>query len=156
MSWSSKRASTAPPALSFSNIEMQFDNSAAISASLGLRPQDRFANPRGYALAVDGLFCRFRIDAPRASGVYGWFVDDELVYIGRAANLRNRLSDQYGRVSPRHPYAGGQLQKCRMNARINQALAAGSIVAVKWIATPDYVSLERELIGYHRPKWNIR
>lgn len=130
--------------------------SIVLADVIGHRPQDRFANPRAYALAVDMLFCSFRIEAPRVSGVYGWFVDDELVYIGRAANLRNRLSDQYGRVSPRHPYAGGQLQKCRMNARINQALAAGSIVAVKWFATLDYVSVERELLAAHRPGWNIR
>lgn len=136
-----------------------FDKAVAyvvLADLLGHRPQDRFANPRSYALAVDAPFCRFRIEAPRLSGVYGWFVDDELVYIGRAANLRNRLSSQYGRVSPRHPYAGGQLQKCRINARINQAFAAGSIVAVKWFATPDYVSVERELLAAHRPEWNIR
>lgn len=124
--------------------------------SVSLRPQDRFANPRGYLLAVDALFCAFRIEAPLASGVYGWFVDDELVYIGRAANLRNRLSDQYGRVSPRHPYAGGQLQKCRINARINEAIATSSTVTVRWIATPDYIALERELLAQLRPLWNIR
>lgn len=133
-----------------------FDAEAIVTALTQLRPQDRFANPRGYVLAVDALFCAFRIDAPRASGVYGWFVDGELVYIGRAANLRNRLSDQYGRVSPRHPFAGGQLQKCRINTRINQALAAGSVVAAKWLTTPDYVAVERELIAAHRPEWNIR
>lgn len=124
--------------------------------ALSLRPQDRFANPRGYKLSVDGLFCAFRIDAPRASGVYGWFVDGELMYIGRAANLRNRLSDQYGRVSPRHPYAGGQLQKCCINAQINEAIGAGSTVSVKWVATLEYVEMERQLLAACRPIWNVR
>lgn len=123
---------------------------------LCLRPQDRFANPRGHVLVVDALFCGFRIEAPCESGVYGWFVDGELVYIGRAANLRNRLSDQYGRVSPRHPYAGGQLQKCRINSRLNGALAAGSKITVRWMTTPDYVVAERALLAAGRPMWNLR
>ncbi len=105
---------------------------------------------------VDALFCDFRIEAPRASGVYGWLVDDQLVYIGRAACLRNRLSNQYGRVAPRHPYARGQIQKCRINAKINALLAAGSKVTVRWLVTYNYVAVERDLLVEHRPIWNVR
>ncbi len=133
-----------------------FEGSTAVVGEVGLRPQDRYSNHRSHPLMVDSTFCTFKVPAPQASGVYGWFVDGELVYVGRAKDLRNRLSAQYGRVSPRHPYRGGQIQKCRLNSRINNALAAGQRVEVKWLPTTDYFAMEQLLLATHRPPWNIR
>lgn len=135
---------------------MDFEGVASIVGEVDLRPQDRYLNPRNFLLVVDAAFCRFRVQAPKVSGVYAWFVDDQLVYVGRAKNLRDRLSEQYGRVSPRHPYRGGQIQKCRLNARINAALAGAHRVDVRWISTADYITVERLLLARHRPSWNIR
>lgn len=123
---------------------------------INLRPQDRYAK-RDFAVPlVDGPFCRFKVDAPNLPGIYRWYVNGVLVYIGRAANLRNRLSVQYGTVSPRHPFPGGQIQKCRTNAKINAALAAGHTVTVTWEATPNYIERERELLAIRQDGlWNI-
>ncbi len=127
-----------------------------VAGTTGLRPQDRFANPNAYRLLVDEAFCSFRVDAPAGPGVYAWWVDGELVYIGRAINLRNRLSIQYGRVSPRHPFAGGQIQKSRVNALLNAAFVSGRLVEVSWAESPDYVALEHDFLANHRPPWNMR
>lgn len=134
--------------------------SQEIVATTGLRPQDRFSNPKSYLLHTshDVLYCSFKIDAPSKSGVYCILVDGSLVYVGRAANLKNRLSVQYGNVSPRHPYAGGQLQKCRTNAKINEALTMGQRVVVQWEVCEDYIERERTLLRdpINRPDWNRR
>ncbi len=134
--------------------------SQEIVATTGLRPQDRFSNPKSYLLHAshDVLYCSFKIDAPSKPGIYRIVVAGVLVYIGRAANLRNRLSVQYGNVSPRHPYAGGQLQKCRTNAKINEALTLGQTVVVQWEVCEDYIDRERALLRgpINRPVWNRR
>ncbi len=137
-------------------LTADFEGSATVVGEIGLRPQDRYRNQRSHPLMVDSTFCSFKVPAPQSSGVYGWYVDGELVYVGRAKDLRNRLSAQYGRVSPRHPYRGGQIQKCRLNSRINGALAAGQRVEVKWLSTTDYIATEQLLLASHRPTWNIR
>jgi len=131
-----------------------------IEAELNLRPQDRFSNPNNYAIAPehDTSYCSFKIDAPKRSGVYWISLDGIVVYVGRAKCLHNRLSIQYGTVSPRHPFKGGQLQKCRTNAKINAALHAGSSVAFRWEACEDYVEREKRILEdpIRRPPWNLR
>lgn len=131
-----------------------------ISAVLNIRPQDRFGNPKSYLLDPlhDVTYCAFKVAAPKRPGIYRIFVADKLVYIGRAANLQNRLSSQYGNVSPRHPFAGGQLQKCRTNAKINAALVNGEVVIIEWEVCEDYVAREAELLrdAAMRPIWNRR
>ncbi|WP_298571844.1 hypothetical protein [uncultured Aliiroseovarius sp.] len=131
-----------------------------IVAELNLRPQDRFTNPKKYPLAreYDTHYCSFKVDAPKRSGVYWILLDGAVVYIGRAKSLHNRLSIQYGTVSPRHPYKGGQLQKCRTNAKINKALGAGRSVVFRWEACEDYEDREKRMLEdpEMRPPWNLR
>lgn len=124
----------------------------------GFRPQATFANPKGYPLAPehDTEYCRFRVPAPKGPGVYLWRVDRVQVYIGRAKSLLDRLSRQYGCVSPRHPYRGGQLQKCWINAKICAAVNAGCEVTVEWEETPHFIAREKELLSAIRPSWNRR
>lgn len=131
-----------------------------ITGVTNLRPQDRFTNRNGYTLSPthDVYYCSFRVSAPKKPGIYRIFVDETLVYIGRAANLHNRLSTQYGNVSPRHPFSGGQLQKCRTNAKINEALCREANVVVTWEVCDDFVDRERALLcdAATRPTWNMR
>jgi hypothetical protein len=131
-----------------------------ILAVLNMRPQDRFRNLKSYVLDPlnDVLYCAFKVQAPRRPGIYRILISDRLVYIGRASNLQNRLSSQYGNVSPRHPFAGGQLQKCRTNAKINEAIVGGEMVFVEWEVCEDFVAREAELLrdAETRPPWNRR
>lgn len=125
-----------------------------------LRPQDKFKNPKSYSINAihDVFYCSFKVAAPKRPGIYRISIDEELVYIGRAANLHNRLSIQYGNVSPRHPFAGGQLQKCRTNAKINDALCSRKRVVMEWEVCEDYINRERELLNdpTRLPAWNLR
>ena len=131
-----------------------------IQAETNLRPQDQFYNPKNYTLRPenDAYYCKFKVAAPKASGVYRFMINGEVVYIGRAKCLHNRLSIQYGTVSPRHPYKGGQIQKCRINAKINHSICNGDEVIVAWEVRTDYVSHERRLLQdlARLPSWNIR
>ncbi|WP_020591682.1 hypothetical protein [Kiloniella laminariae] len=131
-----------------------------IIARTNLRPQDRFKNPKGYSLAVenDVYYCSFKIDAPKKSGIYQILINDQIVYVGRAKCLKNRLSQQYGNVSPRHPFNGGQIQKCRTNAKINVAICQGDNVSFEWKVCIDYVEQEKRLLEdvSNRPPWNKR
>ena len=131
-----------------------------VEAETNLRPQDRFSNPKGYDLLDqdDTYYCKFVVPAPDRPGIYHIWVDGSLVYTGRAQSLRHRLSVQYGTVSPRHPYKGGQLQKCRTNAKINTAICSGQTVVFTWETCDDYVEKEKHLLADPslRPPWNIR
>ena len=139
---------------------MRYSDRQQIVAETGLRPQDRFKNPKGYSLAPenDVFYCSFNVAAPKRSGIYLILINGKIVYIGRAKCLHNRLSLQYGRVSPRHPYAGGQIQKCRTNAKINSAICKGEYVTVEWKVCSDYIEQEKLLLSEpsNRPLWNIR
>jgi len=129
-------------------------------AILNLRPQDRFDNPKklNFFTGADVFYCSFKINAPEYSGVYRFLVNSSVMYIGRAKSLKGRLSRQYGTVSPRHPFKGGQGQKCRINALINNALVDGSIVTAQWEVCENYIERERELLTApsKKPTWNIK
>ena len=139
---------------------MTFSGQGTVVAVINLRPQDRFSNPKGYKLLPEHnvSYCSFNIDAPKESGIYWILVNQEIVYVGRAKSLHNRLSVQYGTVSPRHPFEGGQLQKCRTNAKINTAICNGDLVSFRWLVCLDYVECEQELLKdpEKRPPWNRR
>jgi hypothetical protein len=139
---------------------MKFSGQQLIIAETNLRPQDRFKNSKGYDLEPenDVHYCSFKVVAPKASGIYHILVNGKIVYTGRAKCLHNRLCLQYGNVSPRHPYQGGQIQKCRTNAKINAALCGGDEISVKWEVCQDYVAQEKRLLcdAVNRPPWNLR
>lgn len=141
-------------------VTQPFSGFQELLGEVNLRPQDRFVNNKNYELHdnLDVFYCRFKVNAPKKAGVYRILVENVTVYIGRASNLRNRLSSQYGNVSPRHPFAGGQLQKCRTNAKINEALCSGKRVYVHWEVCENYIERERDLLKdpMNRPIWNLR
>ncbi len=141
-------------------VTQPFSGFQELLGEVNLRPQDRFVNHKSYELhhSLDVFYCRFKVKAPKEAGIYRIVVEDVTVYIGRASNLRNRLSSQYGNVSPRHPFAGGQLQKCRTNAKINEALCGGKRVYVHWEVCANYIERERDLLkdSMNRPMWNLR
>ncbi|MCX7665006.1 MAG: GIY-YIG nuclease family protein [Gemmataceae bacterium] len=89
------------------------------------------------------LWEKVRQKAPRLSGVYGMLNrSGELIYIGKAKNLRARLMS-YFRKNSRDPKAGRILESTRY---------------LLWESTPDEFSAlvrELELIHHYRPKYNV-
>lgn len=103
-----------------------------------------------------GVFCRFSIHPKWSgvSGVYVFFIDDELVYIGQAVNFAQRFNMGYGNISPKNCFVGGQSTNCKINKMVLHEIKSGRIVSVYFHITHDYNLIERELIKYYKPIYN--
>jgi excinuclease ABC subunit C len=90
------------------------------------------------------LRTQLRLLAPKKPGVYGMLDrDDQLIYIGKAKNLRTRLQS-YFRKKGRPRKAGRIIAQAR---------------SILWEALPsEFASLlrELELIRRWRPRWNVQ
>jgi excinuclease ABC subunit C len=93
--------------------------------------------------AVD-LRNQVRLLAPKSPGVYGMLdADEQLLYVGKAKNLRTRLQS-YFRRKGRPPKAGRMIAQARR---------------IVWeVAPSEFASLlrELELIRRWRPRWNVQ
>ncbi|HUJ09918.1 MAG TPA: Eco29kI family restriction endonuclease [Verrucomicrobiae bacterium] len=77
---------------------------------------------------------------PAETGIYGFYLAGELVYIGKAtgqSNLRRRFSEHARKISARKNITLSQL-RCRF-----------LIIAEEWV---HYA--EHHLIGHYKPEWN--
>ena len=115
----------------------------------------RFLNPYG-----DLSYCTFRIAEPRhraLKGIYAYFVDDQLVYIGRCRDAMGKRVDQgYGTIDPKNCYIDGQATNCHLNALI---APVANRVGLGLCAMDDDAAIEREeagLIGTYLPPWNLQ
>ncbi len=143
--------------LQFSHICIIAPERAQDGAIVQYLPQRRYLNQRGLPLHRygNGPFCKFKIlGNHRVSGVYAYFVDGALSYIGRCEDLSSRINMGYGTISPRNCFSGGQQSNCRMNTLIYPACSANSTVDLYFHATPDFVQVEALLISAMRPPWN--
>lgn len=88
---------------------------------------------------------RIELNLPTQPGVYRFFNEEnELIYVGKAKNLRRRLS-QY--KNARRCKAHAKMRKIKSEAhRLEYEICETEFHALK---------LENELIQKHRPKWNV-
>lgn len=107
------------------------------------------ANPSCHTSRVEAaksaaLGAQVRLCAPNRPGVYGMLdADDQLIYVGKAKNLRTRLLS-YFRRQGRPPKAGKLIAQSRR---------------ILWEIVPsEFASLlrELELIRRWRPRWNVQ
>jgi len=134
-------------------IEPARDGNGAIRAH---RPQARYAKARQTKLHKygDGEFCKVLVPGlPASEGVYAVFAGQDLAYIGEAVNLRKRWYD-YGQISPRKCYVGGQETNCRVNKLILQTAQRTTIVTLWFHETNMRKRIEQELRDRFRPPWN--
>lgn len=105
----------------------------------------------------DGAFCRFSID-PKwygVSGVYAYYIDDNLIYIGQCLDFAKRFNMGYGNITSHCcVQKGGQSTNCKMNKVVLEAFKNPKTVAVYFCRTPSYDAVEAELIQYYNPKYN--
>jgi excinuclease ABC subunit C len=117
---------------------VDFGPCAAVPAGVERRTA-RIDGARAAALRT-----QVRLLAPRHPGVYGMLdADEQLVYVGKAKNLRVRLQS-YFRKKGRPPKAGRIISQAR---------------AIVWEVLPsEFASLlrELELIRRWRPRWNVQ
>lgn len=113
----------------------------------------RFLNRWG-----DRIYCTF---SPEESswctrkGLYTFFVDQELKYVGKTKdNFGRRISQGYGRIHPKNCYLDGQATNCHLNSCI-----AENYDRVTFFVFPlddnEASRMESTLIRGYQPEWNI-
>ena len=104
-------------------------------------PEEKYKNVKNHKLLPVGTgpFCHFSINPKwtSVSGVYVFYIDDELRYIGQCLDFAQRLNMGYGTISPRCCYEGGQSTNCKMNKVVLAAYENGQKVDLYFYATHD-------------------
>lgn len=102
--------------------------------------------------------------APTRPGVYAWERDGEVMYVGKAGQLRQivhgtrmgRAYNDYAYV-PASKVAQISSPRVRVNGLLNQSLVEGATVTWWWLQTgtePEARHLEAMLIAEWGPPWN--
>ena len=102
----------------------------------------------------EGPFCKFSINADSVPGVYLWVSNGSIIYIGRTDNFRRRFNSDYGNISPRNCYDGGQKQCCRMNHVALSYYLQGGSIDIYFCRTNDYVGVEANLLSQISTPYN--
>lgn len=90
-------------------------------------------------------------------GVYAYFADEELKYIGRCKDtMKKRINQGYGKIHPKNCYLDGQATNCHLNASISELACNVSLWLHEITSDEEIVSKERALIGKYKPAWNIQ
>ena len=121
-------------------------------------PQNAYLKKQNKALHKygSGAFCKFSIHPKWSgvSGVYVYYVDDELVYIGQAQNFASRFNQGYGNISPRNCFVGGQSTNCKINKMVLESVRSDKVVSIYFYITNDFKKIESELIQTYKPVLN--
>lgn len=124
--------------------------------------KDRPLNKHG-----KGPFCTFSIaNAPAESGVYLWIIqnpvepitenNENIIYIGETENLKKRFGEgNYGRISPRNCYKGGQSTNCKMNHMV-WCESKRNTISIYFYATPHHEEVEKILLSSIKTKYNVK
>jgi hypothetical protein len=143
----------------FALVESLVPERYASAAIAEFRPQGRYKkadvvplHPHGH-----GAFCKFRISVPKKlAGVYALVVDGSIRYVGECEDLKRRFCSDYGNISPKNCYEGGQRTNCRINRRVLEVAQAGGRVDLYFHPTADRKTVERQLLASYSPSWNAR
>jgi len=121
-------------------------------------PEEKYNNVKNHKLLSVGTgpFCRFSINPKwtSVSGVYVFYIDDELRYIGQCLDFAQRFNIGYGRITPQCCYEGGQSTNCKMNKVVLAAYQNGQKVDLYFYSTHDYDRVEFDLIQHFKPVHN--
>lgn len=115
-----------------------------------------------------GPFCTFSIaNAPAESGVYLWIIQDpvepitenneNIIYIGETENFKKRFGgSNYGTISLRNCYKGGQSTNCKMNHRVWCESKRENTISIYFYATPHHEEVEKILLSSIKTKYNVK
>ncbi len=92
-----------------------------------------------------------------AKGVYAYWVDEELKYIGRCRDsMRKRVNQGHGKIHPKNCYLDGQATNCHLNALITQARNSVSLWLCAIASDEEIERTELQLLRRYSPPWNIQ
>lgn len=105
-----------------------------------------------------GPFCKFHVDTSKyreTAGVYIFTANHQIMYVGEAGDIHNRIQAGYSNISPRNCFEGGQQTNCRINNAIFEVIRDRGQVALWAKEAVDRKQCEAELIGVCDPRWNL-
>ena len=113
----------------------------------------RFLNRYG-----DLRYSNFRLATPKfesKTGVYAYFEDEILRYIGRCeSSMKIRVNQGHGKIYPKNCYLDGQITNCRLNAKITE-ISESVVLRFCVIENKSEIKrVETSLIHKHAPVWN--
>jgi len=121
---------------------------------------ERFLNKYG-----DKKYCCFNMiknNNDSKKGLYAFWVDKKMVYIGRCKgkyNFDNRINLGYGKISPYNCLLDGQSTNCRVNKLIQKCLEDKKKVELLVLPLLDdalIINAEKGLISKYQPLWNVQ
>jgi hypothetical protein len=93
----------------------------------------------------------------KKKGVYCYFVDERLTYIGRCRDsMKKRIDQGYGKIHPKNCYIDGQSTNCHLNAKIAAVSDRVSLRLYSMEVDSDIISRENDLIRALSPRWNVQ
>jgi len=96
-------------------------------------------------------------DGVNLKGVYAYWVNEELKYIGRCRDsMRKRINQGYGKIHPKNCYLDGQATNCHLNALITQVRDDVSLWFCTITSDEDIEKTELQLLRRYSPPWNIQ
>lgn len=88
-------------------------------------------------------------------GVYFYYLNDELKYIGRCRdNMKKRVNNGYGKISPKKCFIDGQSTNCKVNALVTKNKGDIVLKIFKMDNITEIEELESRLILAYEPEWN--
>lgn len=123
-------------------------------------PQLRFNNVKNHpylaGINESTEFCHFKPDLPKGKGVYLWVVDNEIIYLGEAVDLRSRFNSGYGNISPRNCFKGGQSTNVKMNRVALSYFKEGKKIDIYIIKTEKHKEIEAFLLNRIFTPYNVQ
>jgi hypothetical protein len=90
-------------------------------------------------------------------GVYFYYVDNELKYIGRCRdNMQKRINSGYGSISPKNCYLDGQSTNCKVNSYVTKHKEKIILKILPLDDIKEIEEIEKVLISKYRPILNTR
>lgn len=103
-------------------------------------------------------YCKFKINFPKKiSGVYLWIVDEQIIYIGEAKDLRVRFNTNYGHITPYNCTKKGQVTNCKMNNVVLELFKnENKIIHLYFMQTENHKEIESILLAKINTKYNSK
>jgi len=90
-------------------------------------------------------------------GVYFYYLNDELKYIGRCRDsMQKRVNSGYGKISPKNCFKDGQSTNCKVNALVTKHRENIELKIFAMDDKREIEELESRLILECEPVWNER
>jgi len=90
-------------------------------------------------------------------GVYFYYLNDELKYIGRCRDsMQKRVNSGYGKISPKNCFKDGQSTNCKVNALVTKHRNSVELKIFVMDDVREIEELESRLINDLMPEWNGR